>query len=70
MAIMTLSCSQGNANNKNMTNENNKNIKQTTADKNKQKDTRKPLPKANIIGKRLEIFNMDLNVMYKKNKKK
>jgi len=53
-----------------MTNENNKSIKQTTADKNKQKDTRKPLPKANIIGKRLEIFNMDLNVMYKKNKKK
>ena len=54
----------------NMTNENNKSIKQTTADKNKQKDTRKPLPKANIIGKRLEIFNMDLNVIYKKNKKK
>lgn len=53
-----------------MTNENNKNIKETTADKNKQKDTRKPLLKANIIGKRLEIFNMDLNVMYKKNKKK
>lgn len=53
-----------------MTNENNKSIKQTTADKNKQKDTRKSLPKANIIGKRLEIFNMDLNVIYKKNKKK
>ena len=49
-----------------MTNENNKSIKQTTADKNKQKDTRRQLPKGNIIGKRPEIFNLTYKNMYKK----
>lgn len=49
-----------------MTNENNKNIKQTTADKNKQKDTRKPLPQGNIIGKRPEIFNLTYKNMFKR----
>lgn len=49
-----------------MTNENNKNIKQTTADKNKQKDIRRPLPQGNIIGKRPEIFNLTYKNMFKR----
>lgn len=53
-----------------MSNDKNKTEETTNINNKTTKDTRKPLPKANIIGKRLEIFNMDLNVMYKKNKKK
>lgn len=53
-----------------MSNDKNKTKETTNINNKTTKDTRKPLPKANIIGKRLEIFNMDLNVMYKKNKKK
>lgn len=53
-----------------MSNDKNKTEETTNINNKTTKDTRKPLLKANIIGKRLEIFNMDLNVMYKKNKKK
>ena len=53
-----------------MSNDKNKTKETTNINNKTTNDTRKPLPKANIIGKRLEIFNMDLNVMYKKNKKK